>query len=290
MNPLINLFHLKLFCDSVLYNSVSESAKINFVTQSAVSQAITKLERILGADLTSHAKQKFQITEDGKILFDQARHIFKALQNAQDKINQNKQIITGTIKFVSINSLGMSFLPPSFQRMQTEFPHLPLSFRFGGPNFIRNALRQEEAEFAIVVYNREYESYNKHALKRGYFNLYHKPNSPNALMGKGIMVDHLDGLFVQDLCDHLSNANDSFIPPTEVAAWEVIARFTDMGLGIGFFPDYIMDDNRYPLLKKYPLDIPLFEYEIAAIYNKGTKLSRASQLFIDQFSLDAVNE
>jgi DNA-binding transcriptional LysR family regulator len=290
MKPYINLFHLKLFCDTVLYNSVSEAANNNFVTQSAVSQAITKLEKILEAELTAHTKQKLQITEDGKILFEQARHIFKALQNAQDKINQNKGSITGTIKFVSINSLGMSFLPPIFQKMQSAYPHLPLNFRFGGPNFIRNALRQEEAEFAIIVFNREYENYNKHSLKKGLFNLYHNPSVIQSNPGKGIFVDHNDGLFVQDLCDHLSIDNHSFIPPTEVAAWEVIARFTEMGMGIGFFPDYITNNNRYPQLKKYPIDIPPFEYEIAAVYNKGAKLSRASRLFIEQFYMESADE
>jgi LysR family transcriptional regulator, carnitine catabolism transcriptional activator len=49
MNPLINLMHLKFFCDAVTFSSISEAAKRNYVTQSAVSQAIAKLEQILGA-------------------------------------------------------------------------------------------------------------------------------------------------------------------------------------------------------------------------------------------------
>ena len=48
MNPAINLIHLKFFCDAVVYESITEAAKMNYISQSAVSQAITKLESIFG--------------------------------------------------------------------------------------------------------------------------------------------------------------------------------------------------------------------------------------------------
>jgi LysR family transcriptional regulator, carnitine catabolism transcriptional activator len=100
------------------------------------------------------------------------------------------------------------------------------------------------------------------------------------------MVDYFEGMHVKDLHDHFVQSNRSQLKiNAELAGWEVVARFTEMNIGIGFFPDYITANNRYPTIKPHPREIPSFEYEICAIYNKGEKLSRAACAFIDQFSL-----
>lgn len=284
-NP-INLLHLKYFCDAVTHNSISEAAKLNFVSQSAVSQAISKLEICLDVPLVIHTRQKFQIAEEGKIVFEQARHIFKAVENIQECINQDKETITGSVKFASTNSLGMSFIAPSYKKMQMNFPQVDVNFKLGNLGFIRNALRQGDVEFGIVVYDQDFSQFNKRLLKKGKFNLYHNIKSPLSLIEKGILVDNFTGMHVDNLREHFLQTKRSQLQiSTELAGWEVVARFTELGIGIGLFPDYITDNNRYPLLKIYPLDIPAFEYEICAIYNKDTMLSRAALSFIDQFSL-----
>jgi len=287
MKQLINLSHLKFFCDAVVYNSVSESAKMNYVSQSAVSQAITKLEMKLGAQLVIHTRQKFQLTEIGKVVFEQASQIFKNVEDIYDKINQKKESINGVLKFVSTKSLGMSFLPSLYKQTQANMPEVTLSFLLGGRNYIRNALRQHEAEFAIVVYDQDFAQFNKYPLKTGRLNLYQNIEAPLHLIEKGIFVDYFEGTYVKDLQEHFIRTNRSHIKiKGELSGWETVARFTYMNLGIGFFPDYILSDNRYPNLKLYPMDIPHFEYQICAIYNKEEPLSRVARAFLDQFSKD----
>lgn len=283
MNPLVNLLHLKFFCDAVVHRSVSEAAKVNFVTQSAVSQAIAKLERIFGIDLIAHNRQKFQITDDGQIVFEQARHIFKSVQEIFDKIEQNKETITGYVNFVCTNSLGMSFIAPSYQKMQSHFPQVQMGIKLGNLSYIRNALRQNEAEFAIVVYDETFSQYAKIPLRKGVFRLYQSKEAPVHLLEKGILVDLLDGMHVDHLLENFFRQNKYPLKiQAALAGWEVVARFAEKGIGVGFFPDYIMATDRYPTLVVCPVDIPPMEYEICAIHNKGEKLSRAAYAFIDQ--------
>lgn len=278
MNPEINLLHLKYFCDSVVYNSVSEAAKINNVTQSAVSQAITKLERSIGASLIVHSRQKYQVTEDGKIVFDQARHIFKAVRDIQEKINLSKETVKGSLKFISTNSLGMSFIASSYQKMREAYPQVEISFQVGNLNLIRNAIRTGEAEFAIVVYDESFLAFNKISLQKGGFSLYQNKEAPLTLFENGVLIDNRAGM-----CIDLLIQNCNLKIQAELAAWEVVARFTDMKIGVGFLPDYILGNHRYPNLIKYPLELPSFEYEICAIYNKGIQLSRPSLAFLEIF-------
>lgn len=283
MKPPINLLHLKYFSDAVAYQSISEAAKSNFVTQSAVSQAIIKLEISTGVALLVHNRQKFQVTDEGRIVFEQARHIFNAVHAIADKINHGKETVSGSLKFVSTNSLGMSFIAPSYQRMRQNFPQVGLNYHLGNLNFIRNTLRKGAAEFGIVVDHEDFSQFAKKSLKKGQFHLYYSTNTPLNLIREGILVDYSASMHIEKLCKSLSNPNSIKIQ-AELAGWEVVARFTELGIGVGFFPDYILDGQRYPTLKVYPLELPRFEYEICAIYNRDEKLSRAACLFLDQFT------
>lgn len=285
MNNFINLSHLKFFCDTVTYNSISEAAKMNFITQSAVSQAINKLESIFGVPLLLHNKQKLVLTEHGQILFCQAAEIFKIVKDTYNKVNQIKEDITGVLKFVTTKSLGMSFFAPTYTKIRKNLPHVDLRIDMGGKNYIRNALKREDVEFAIVVYDHNFNQFAKHSIKRGIFNLYQSKNVPKDLINQGVFVDENEGMYIRDLREYFSKNNHSYAIKA-IAGWELVAHFTNLGIGVGFFPDYIASETRFSNLKPHPIKLPSYEYEIAAIYNKSADLSRAAYAFIEQFSLE----
>lgn len=286
MNSQINLLHLKFLCDAVTYNSISEAAKINFVTQSAVSQGIRKLETVLGTQILIHSRKKFQLTDEGKIVFEQARNVFKSIQNIYDGISQSKESITGVLKFVTTKSLGMSFLPSCYRKMKINLPEVSMSVKLGGLNYIRNLIKQGHVEFGIVLYDQDFSQFAKQSLMWGKFNLYQCVDAQQSRIENGILVNYYEGTYVKELSEYLQQYSTLRIQ-TELSGWEVIARFTELNMGIGFFPDYIMANQRYANLKVYPLDLPPFDYEICVIYNKGEKLSRAACAFIDHFALNS---
>src|SRR5262249_28936785 len=141
-------------------------------------------------------------------------------------------------------------------------------FRLGGLNFIRTALRQGEADFAIVVYDQNFSQFNKISLQKGLFHLYQHCEATYYQIENGILIDHKEGMYVAELQNFFEQTNR---PPlkvqAELAGWEVVSRFTEMNIGIGLFPDYLTNNDRYPKIKIYPQDIPALEYEICAIYN-----------------------
>jgi DNA-binding transcriptional LysR family regulator len=285
MNPAINLIHLKFFCDAVLYESITEAAKMNYISQSAVSQAITKLETIFGAELIFHNQQKLLVTDEGKIVFEQAREIFKKVEDTFEKVNQTRKQISGNVKFVTTKSLGMSFIAPSYKIIRKSIPSINLKFRMGGLNLIRTALRRIEADFAIVVYDHNFDQFEKITLRKGQLHLYQANNAPSKLINHGIFVDDVEGLYVKELKTHLEQKGYQNTIQDAIAGWELVARFAQLGIGVGFFPDYIVANDRYPNISVHPLETPSFDYEICAIFNKGVKLSGPTEKFLEHFTL-----
>ena len=285
MNPQINLLHLKYFCDAVINQSISEAAKINLVTQSAVSQAIYKLEICLRAKILIHNRQKFQITEEGHILFQQARNVFKAVQEIHDKIANVKSEVRGAVKFVCTNSLAMSFIVPIFKKMQDLYPLVELDMKVGNQNFIRNSLKQKDCEFALVVYDKSYSQFSRVLIRKGFFHLYTHAEAPHDLTKEGVFIDFQEGMFIPELKAHYNRVSGQNLKiNAALAGWEIVARCLEKNSGVGFLPDYILAYDRYPHLTALPFDFPDFPYEICAIFNKGEQLSRSAKAFIDLVS------
>ncbi len=284
MNYPFNLIHLKYFCDAVILHSVSEAATKNFVTQSAISQGIAKLEQVIGVPLVTHSRSSFQITEEGRIVFEQAGEIFKALHEMQDKIMENKNEIGGDLSFVCTNSLGMSFIASSFKMMQEKYPQVNLRFKLGPLNFIRSSLQQRSAEFAIVVYDSSFSQFNADPLYQGRFHIYQDTGASKNILARGVLIDEKKGMYVEDLSEYYQTSlGREWKIQAELAGWEVVARFVEKGIGAGFFPDYLLREGRYPKIIKCPGKYPAFEYSICAVYRKGDKLSRAARAFLDLF-------
>lgn len=283
MSLMINLWHLKFFYDAAALQSVSEAARKNFVTQSAISQGISNLEKAIGTQVTTHTRQTFALTEEGKVVFEQAAQIFKSVREMQDKINECKGKVAGVLNFVCSNSLGMSFIADGFKDMQLNYPDVNVKFRLGGLHYIKTWLQQGIAEFGVVVNSKEFAAFNKKSIMKGQFHLYQSKKASKTAIEDGILIDDEGGMMVnQLLASYKKRYKKELKIQAEVASWEVVARFTEKNIGLGLFPDYLMRGKRYPTVHPYPLDIPPLEYEICAIYPKGEKLSRAACAFIEQ--------
>ena len=74
---------LKVFCDLAETESFTKAAQINGVTQSAVSQQISSLERQFKSLLIERSKKKFRLTREGQVLYDYSKQIIQTYDGLQ---------------------------------------------------------------------------------------------------------------------------------------------------------------------------------------------------------------
>ena len=60
---------LKVFCDLAETESFTKAAQINNVTQSAVSQTISAMERQFNSHLVERSKKNFRLTPEGEVFY-----------------------------------------------------------------------------------------------------------------------------------------------------------------------------------------------------------------------------
>src|SRR5437879_2668173 len=112
---------LKVFCDLAETGSFTKAAQINEVTQSAVSQQISSLERVFKSLLIERSKKKFRLTREGQVLYDYSKQIISIYGALTHKLQEIKDIISGTIRVATIYSIGLHDLPPYLKRFLKEY-------------------------------------------------------------------------------------------------------------------------------------------------------------------------
>lgn len=270
----LNFTYLKYFFDAASNENLSAAARENYVSQSAVSQGVAKLEAALNVKLTTHQKNKFKLTEEGEIVFKEASRLFSSLDDIKDRLSELKGEVRGEVKFACTNALSQYFLPEYYLKMKKLYPKVTLKFHRGSLMFIHEALRQQKVSFALVLDSPEFDAYDSIPVKKGYFRLYQKKG---VKLDQRIIIDHEKNSEVVEL---RKRYYERYGKPLEIkdalSGWALVLRFVEMGYGMGYLPDF-MSEN----LKEEKLDIKPIRYSISVIRLKGSPSTRAEKAFIE---------
>ncbi|HCU87472.1 MAG TPA: LysR family transcriptional regulator, partial [Verrucomicrobiales bacterium] len=98
--------------------------------QSAVSQQMTALERQFNATLIERSKRKFSLTREGETLYENSKIIVQTYDSLRHRIQEIQNIVSGTIKVVTIYSIGLHELPPYLKKFLKKHPTVNVSVEY----------------------------------------------------------------------------------------------------------------------------------------------------------------
>ena len=119
---------LKVYCDLAETESFTKAAQINGVTQSAVSQQISSLERTFKSLLIERSKKRFRLTREGQMLYDFSKQIIQTYESLHSKLQELKDIISGTIRVATIYSIGLHDWRGGIQRGRSPWDNFSETF------------------------------------------------------------------------------------------------------------------------------------------------------------------
>src|SRR5882724_8800854 len=143
---------LKVFCDLAESESFTKAAKINHVTQSAVSQQISSLERQFKSLLIERSKKKFRLTREGQVLYEFSKQIIQNYDSLQSKLQEIKDIISGTIRVATIYSIGLHDLPPYVKRFLKSYPTVNVHVEYRRSNQVYDDVLSNVVDLGLVAY------------------------------------------------------------------------------------------------------------------------------------------
>ena len=143
---------LKVFCDLAETESFTKAAQINGVTQSAVSQQISSLERTFKSLLIERSKKKFRLTREGQMLYDFSKQIIQTYESLHSKLQELKDIISGTIRVATIYSIGLHDLPPYIKKFLKNYPTVNVHVEYRRANQVYDDVLSNVVDMGLVAY------------------------------------------------------------------------------------------------------------------------------------------
>ncbi len=128
----LDIHYLKTFYYLGLEKNYTKTAKRLFITQSAVSHSIKKLEASVGVNLIEKNKQqkKFALTEYGEMLFKVCETVFTQINNIEEIIQNRSQEKEISVKIGANVEFGSTFLINNMKKFISDNLNYHIDYLF----------------------------------------------------------------------------------------------------------------------------------------------------------------
>jgi len=281
---------LKVFCDLTETESFTKAAQINGVTQSAVSQQISSLERQFKSLLIERSKKKFRLTREGQVLYDYSKQIIQTYEGLHSKLQEIKDIISGTIRVATIYSIGLHDLPPYIKRFLKDYPTVHVHVEYRRANQVYEDVLGNVVDLGLVAYPNKDAKLDVVPLRKDPLVLICHPQHPFA-KSKGIKLKNLAGQkfigFEPDIptrraLDRIFK--DHGVDVRNVMEFdniETVKRAVEIDAGVSIVPhSTVIQEVAKQTLAAVQIDDADCYRPLAVIYKKSKVLSPAMRQFI----------
>jgi len=148
----MQLENFKIFADLVETKSFSKAAKINKITQSAVSQQARAMERVLKVLLIDRSQKQFQLTREGQCIYEASKEILHQYDILLSELQELKKVISGTIRISTIYSIGLHELPPFIKKFLHDYPSVNVRIEYRRSNLVYEDVLHNAVDFGLVAF------------------------------------------------------------------------------------------------------------------------------------------
>lgn len=281
---------LKMFCDLAETESFTKAAQINGVTQSAVSQQISSLERQFKSILIERSKKKFRLTREGHVLYDFSKQIIQTYEALESRLQEIKDVISGTIRLATIYSIGLHDLPPYLKQYLKSYPTVNVHVEYRRANQVYEDVLGNVVDIGLVAYPVRESKLEIHSLRKDRLVLICHPQNP-LVKAKSIRLSSLSGQkfigFEPDIptrkaIDKILKDHDVQVQTImEFDNIETVKRAVEIDAGISIVPQTtVMQEVANQTLAQVDIEDGEFYRPLAALVKKNKVLSPAMKQFL----------
>ncbi|WP_156288246.1 LysR family transcriptional regulator [Oceanobacillus salinisoli] len=142
--------HLIVFNEVVERKNFSRAAEALHMSQPAVSQYISALEKELGVKLLERTNKYVELNKAGEIVYQYAKAIFKDYEKMKILVSDMKNDPSGNLKIGASYTIGEYLLPKMLARLQEEYPLIVPSVSIGNTEDIGSKLVSREIDIGLI--------------------------------------------------------------------------------------------------------------------------------------------
>ena len=260
-----NLSQYKIFYEVAKAGNISKAAKELYISQPAISKAISKLEDSLGLSLFTRSSRGVQLTSEGEILFEHTREAFDALDRGVS------------------NPLCKYILLPYLKTFIDQYPHMKVTIESQATAQTLARLEQQKIDLGLVAepsvrrdlaFIPVMDIQDTFVTTPNYLeNLYLREGQDTSLFETGnIMLLDTSNMTRHHVDEYMAENNIFPHQILEVTTMDLLIEFAKIGLGIAcVIKELVQKELDSGMLVEIPLDIPIHRRTIGFAYHPANQ-------------------
>ena len=287
----MNLDVMKTFCDLVDTGSFSKAAEANYVSQSAVSQQLAKLEREMSTQLISRGGGLVEATDAGKAFYEGARAMLRRYEQLLGEVRSAADAVRGVLRVGTIYSVGFYMLEPYIRKFFHSHPEVALHVEYTQWNRIYAAVVNGELDLGVVALPERHRSIEVIPLAKEEMVMVCAPTHPLASRQR-IDPSELDGRRFVAFEDNIPTRRHierllkaERVKPDVVMTFdnvELLKRAVEIDVGVSILPrDNVEREAQYHDLIVVPFTKPeRWVRSLGILRRRGRAPSPAEKIFL----------
>lgn len=285
----MDLSQLEVFLTVAREGGFSRAAAKLYRTQSAVSQAIRKLEAEIGEPLFDRSSRDGLVTDAGRVLQEYAERLLNLRENAREALAEIRELQKGKL-VIGANELTALYLLrvlPEFGRLH---PAIRIMVQRSLGSQIPDDVRRHQCEFGVLTYDPQDPDIASLVVYSDELILVVPPQHPLARdarvsirqLGAESFVAHIvSSPYREKVFQAFKKYKTPLHMGVELPTLQAIKRFVAMGNGVAFLPEISVEDEiARGELVRIPVEELKVHRKLRLIYRKSATLSHAGGAFL----------
>lgn len=271
--------------------NISHAAKALYISQPAVSKAVSSLEGNLNVTLFIRSSRGVKLTPEGRLLYEHTKSAFETIDQAEDNLKRINDLGIGHLKIGASNTLCKFLLLPYLKDFVKEYPHIKITIESHSSFQTLKRLENSSLDIGLVakpdndkayVFNSLGEIEDIFVATPDYLeNLELREESNDFFSVANIMLldeENNTRIYIEEYFRDNSISPNNIL---EVTNMDLLIEFAKTGLGVAcVIKEFVKRELEDGTLVQLPLDIPLNKREVGYSYIRNAFLSDSMHKFI----------
>ncbi len=288
----LNLYHI--FYEVAMAGNISVAAKKLYISQPAISKAISKLENNLSTALFIRSSRGVKLTTEGEYLFSQVNTAFHALNQGEEQLQKNLELGIGHLSIGVSTTLCKYMLLSYLQTYIHDNPHVKISIYCQSSMETINGLENGKLDIGLIgesehmgelFFQPVEEIQDMFVTTKSYLNHLKERTSvddKNLLSYSTLMLLDKKNITRQYVEKYMIMKDIKPEQQLEVTTMDLLIEFAKIGMGVAcVISNFIQKELAEGSLIPFPMSEPIPKRKIGFAYKKQANPTLAMKKFIE---------
>jgi DNA-binding transcriptional LysR family regulator len=281
----------RIFCRVAECKSFSGAAKELYMTQPAVSQAMSQLENELGLRLFTRTPKGVSLTNDGRLLHEYISSAINLIHVGEKKLLESKELLVGELKLGVGDTASKYYLLPFLERFHLEHPNIKLRIMNRTTPELCAMLKSGEIDLGICNLPVDESSFevctcmDVHDIfvcGDKYHRTIRQPLSLAEVVEYPLIILETKSNSRQYVESYFQSKGIQILPEIELGSHDLLLEFARINLGLACVTkEFSQEYLKSGVLHEVPVKEPIPARSIGYCFLKSVSLSPASAAFIE---------